>query len=176
MTTQHTEALQRLWQRFSRDQLEGIPLEERRQFEQMFEDRFAELVEKGAGAPSSGDGFLDLLNGGGAPAVEVRGGGEACVADKLLGEPEAIGAGFGELQLIGDVVGIVMLPVAAEAENGGDHHLRAVAGAGAVGGAADDIEAVGEIVAAGEGVALDAVAGGALDEVRALAARSGTIV
>jgi hypothetical protein len=69
MTTQHTETLQRLWQRFSRDQLEGIPLEERRQFEQMFEDRFAELVEKGAAAPSSGDGFLDLIGFGGKGPV-----------------------------------------------------------------------------------------------------------
>ena len=46
MTIQHTEALQRLWERFSRDQLAGLPLEERRQYEQQFEDRFAELVRK----------------------------------------------------------------------------------------------------------------------------------
>ena len=54
MTIQHTETIQRLWERFSRDQLAGIPPEERRQFEQQFEDRFAELVEKDADAPSGG--------------------------------------------------------------------------------------------------------------------------
>jgi hypothetical protein len=69
MTIQHTETLQRLWQRFSRDQLAGIPPEERRAFEQQFEDRFAELLQKGADAPAGGDGFLDLLGFGGKGPV-----------------------------------------------------------------------------------------------------------
>jgi hypothetical protein len=69
MTIQHTETLQRLWQRFSRDQLAGIPPEERRAFEQQFEDRFAELLQTGADAPTGGDGFLDLLGFGGKGPV-----------------------------------------------------------------------------------------------------------
>jgi hypothetical protein len=69
MSIHHTETLQRLWQRFSRDQLTGIPPEERRALEQQFEERFAELLEKGAEAPSGGDGFLDLLGFGGKGPV-----------------------------------------------------------------------------------------------------------
>ena len=53
----------------SSDQLAGLPPEERRAFEQQFEDRFAELVQKGADAPSGGDGFLDLLGFGGKGPV-----------------------------------------------------------------------------------------------------------
>ena len=69
MTIQHTETLQRLWKRFSRDQLAGIPAEQRREFEQQFEDRFAELVQGGADVPGSGDGFLDLIGFGGKGPV-----------------------------------------------------------------------------------------------------------
>ena len=69
MTIRHTETLQRLWERFSRDQLAGLPPEERRQFEQQFEDRFAELVQTGADAPPGGDGFLDLVGFGGKGPV-----------------------------------------------------------------------------------------------------------
>lgn len=69
MTIHHTETLQRLWKRFSSDQLAGLPPEERRAFEQQFEDRFAELVQKGADAPAGGDGFLDLLGFGGKGPV-----------------------------------------------------------------------------------------------------------
>ena len=69
MTIQHNETLQRLWERFSRDQLAGLPLDERRQFEQQFEDRFAELVEKDADGAASGDGFLDLIGFGGKGPV-----------------------------------------------------------------------------------------------------------
>jgi hypothetical protein len=69
MTIQHTETLQRLWKRFSRDQLAGIPAEQRREFEQQFEDRFAELVQGGADAPGGGDGFLDMIGFGGKGPV-----------------------------------------------------------------------------------------------------------
>jgi hypothetical protein len=69
MTIQHTETLQRLWERFSRDQLAGLPPEERRAFEQQFEDRFAELLQSDAAGPSSGDGFLDLIGFGGKGPV-----------------------------------------------------------------------------------------------------------
>ena len=69
MTIQHTETIQRLWERFSRDQLAGIAPEERRAYEQQFEDRFAELLQKGADAPSGGDGFLDLIGFGGKGPV-----------------------------------------------------------------------------------------------------------
>jgi hypothetical protein len=64
MTIQQTETIQRLWDRFIRDQLASIPPEERRAYTQQFEERFSELVEKGADAPSGGDGFLDLIGVG----------------------------------------------------------------------------------------------------------------
>jgi hypothetical protein len=69
MTIQHTETIQRLKDRFIHDQLAGIPPEERRAFEQQFEDRFAELVQKSADAPPGGDGFLDLIGFGGKGPV-----------------------------------------------------------------------------------------------------------
>jgi hypothetical protein len=69
MAIQHTETIQRLWDRFIRDQLAAIPAEERRVYEQQLEDRFAELVQKGADAPTGGDGFLDLLGFGGKGPV-----------------------------------------------------------------------------------------------------------
>jgi hypothetical protein len=64
MTIQHTETIQRLWDRFIHDQLAGIAPEERRAYEQQFEDRFAELSREGADAPPAGDGFLDLIGFG----------------------------------------------------------------------------------------------------------------
>jgi len=56
MTIQQTETIQRLWDRFIRDQLATVPPEERRAYTQQFEERFTELVEKGADAPTGGDG------------------------------------------------------------------------------------------------------------------------
>ncbi|MGB8843772.1 MAG: hypothetical protein WCC64_22190 [Aliidongia sp.] len=64
MTIQQTETIQRLWDRFIRDQLATVPPEERRAYTQQFEERFTELVEKGADAPTGGDGFLDLIGVG----------------------------------------------------------------------------------------------------------------
>jgi hypothetical protein len=69
MSIQQTETIQRLWDRFIREQLATIPPEERRLYEQQFEDRFAELVEKGADTPTGGDGFLDMLGFGGKGPV-----------------------------------------------------------------------------------------------------------
>lgn len=61
MAIQHTETIQRLWDRFIRDQLATVPPEERPVFESQLEDRFAELIQTGADTPEGGDGFLDLL-------------------------------------------------------------------------------------------------------------------
>ncbi len=70
MTIQQTETIQRLWDRFIREQLSSIAPEDRKVFEQQFEDRFAELLQKGAnGVSPGGDGFLDLLGFGGRGAV-----------------------------------------------------------------------------------------------------------
>src|SRR4051794_8452343 len=70
MTIQQTETIQRLWDRFIRDQLSNIPPENRRAFEQQFEDRFGDLIQQGAnGGGSSGDGFLDMIGFGGKGAV-----------------------------------------------------------------------------------------------------------
>ena len=69
MAIQHTETIQRLWDRFIRDQLAGVAPEERPAFEAQLEDRFAELIQGGADTPQGGDGFLDLLGFGGRGAV-----------------------------------------------------------------------------------------------------------
>jgi hypothetical protein len=69
MTIQQTETIQRLWDRFIRDQLTNIPPEERRAYEQQFEDRFADLVQRGAETQTGGDGFLDLIGFGGKGPV-----------------------------------------------------------------------------------------------------------
>ena len=64
MTIQQTETIQRLWDRFLRDQLANVPLEERRAYTQQFEERFAELIEKDTEQRPGGDGFLDLIGVG----------------------------------------------------------------------------------------------------------------
>jgi len=63
-----TETIQRLWETFLRDQLAGLPPEQRQQYEQQFEDRFGELL-KGA-ANGTQDGFLDLIGFGGKGPLE----------------------------------------------------------------------------------------------------------
>ena len=42
MSIQQTETIQRLWDRFIHDQLSSLPPEDRRAFEQQFEDRFGD--------------------------------------------------------------------------------------------------------------------------------------
>jgi hypothetical protein len=69
MAIQQTETIQRLWDRFIRDQLANVPPEERQAYEQQLEDRYAELVQDSAGTPTGGDGFLDLIGFGGRGAV-----------------------------------------------------------------------------------------------------------
>jgi hypothetical protein len=64
MTIQQTETIQRLWDRFLRDQLANVPPDERRAYTQQFEERFAELVGKDTEARPGGDGFLDLIGAG----------------------------------------------------------------------------------------------------------------
>jgi hypothetical protein len=68
MALENFETISRLWQRFARDQLAAMPAEERQKFEQLFEDRFQELLKSAAG--DGGDGFLDLIGFGGKGAVE----------------------------------------------------------------------------------------------------------
>src|SRR6516225_2607859 len=69
MAIQQTETIQRLWDRFIRDQLASVPPEDRPAYEAQLEDRFTELLEKGSDAPTGGDGFLDLLGFGGRGPV-----------------------------------------------------------------------------------------------------------
>jgi len=71
MTIQTTETIQRLWETFLRDQLAGMPADQRQPFEQQFEQRFGELL-KGAANGTGRDGFLDLIGFGdkGAPDFE----------------------------------------------------------------------------------------------------------
>ena len=69
MAIQQTETIQRLWDRFIRDQLASVPPEDRPAYEAQLEDRFADLIQGGAGEPDGGDGFLDLLGFGGRGPV-----------------------------------------------------------------------------------------------------------
>jgi hypothetical protein len=69
MTYQTTETIQRLWNQFLRDQLAGMPPEERQQYEQQLEDRFGELLKNAADGSSSPDSFLDLIGFGGKGPV-----------------------------------------------------------------------------------------------------------
>lgn len=48
MSYQTTETIQRLWETFLRDQMAAMPPEERRLYEQQFEDRFGELLKNAA--------------------------------------------------------------------------------------------------------------------------------
>ena len=61
MTYQTTETIQRLWETFLREQLAAMPPEERKQYEQQFEDRFSELLKSAADGSGSSDNFLDLI-------------------------------------------------------------------------------------------------------------------
>jgi hypothetical protein len=67
MGTPHTEnyeTITRLWQRFLREQLAGLPSEERNNLEGEFEKRFGELQQGAAG--EGGFGFADLIGFGGS--------------------------------------------------------------------------------------------------------------
>lgn len=68
MSFNTTETIQRLWETFLRDQLAGLPPEQRQQYEQQFEDRFGELLKNAANGAQ--DGFLDLIGFGGKGPVE----------------------------------------------------------------------------------------------------------
>lgn len=67
MAFETNETIKRLWQKFLREQLEAMPPEERIKYEQQFENRFEELLQKSAG--DGRDGFIDLVGFGekGAP-------------------------------------------------------------------------------------------------------------
>ncbi len=69
MSFQTTETIQRLWATFLRDQLAGMPPEERKLYEQQLEDRFSELLKGAADGSGSPDGFLDLIGFGGKGPV-----------------------------------------------------------------------------------------------------------
>jgi hypothetical protein len=63
MSYKTTETIQRLWETFLRDQLAGLPPDQRQPFEQQFEQRFGELLQ-GAANGTGRDGFLDLIGFG----------------------------------------------------------------------------------------------------------------
>jgi hypothetical protein len=69
MSYNTTETIQRLWDTFLREQMAAMPPEERRLYEQQFEDRFSELLKKSANGDGSQDGFLDLVGFGPKGAV-----------------------------------------------------------------------------------------------------------
>ena len=60
MTIQQTETIQRLWDRFIRDQLAGLPPRSAGNTNSSSRIALPSWCEKGADAPSGGDGFLDL--------------------------------------------------------------------------------------------------------------------
>lgn len=67
MSYDTTETIQRLWDKFLREQLASLPPEQRQTYEQQFEDRFSELLKGAAG--DGPDGFLDLVGFGAKGAV-----------------------------------------------------------------------------------------------------------
>ncbi len=62
MDYENHETITRLWQRFLREQLSEMAPEDRKAFEQQFEQRFAQLQKDSAGDDSHG--FIDLLGFG----------------------------------------------------------------------------------------------------------------
>jgi hypothetical protein len=73
MSFQTTETIQRLWETFLRDQLAGLPPQERQKFEQPFEQRLTELLKTAASPAEDGagkDGFMDLLGLGDKPGAD----------------------------------------------------------------------------------------------------------
>lgn len=66
MSYETTETIQRLWEKFLRDQLSGMSPQDRDRVAQAFEDRYDELLKGAAG--NSRDGFLDLIGFGGKGA------------------------------------------------------------------------------------------------------------
>ncbi len=61
MSYNTTETIQRLWATFLRDQLAGMPPEERKQYEHQLEDRFSELLKGAADGTGTQSGFLDMI-------------------------------------------------------------------------------------------------------------------
>lgn len=64
MSFQTTETIQRLWETFLNEQLGSLPPEQRKAYEQHFEDRFSELLKGAANGTGGGDGFLDMVGFG----------------------------------------------------------------------------------------------------------------
>ncbi|WP_027136247.1 hypothetical protein [Geminicoccus roseus] len=62
MTYQTHQTIQRLWQQFAQDTLEGMPSDQRARLQSAFEARFGELLKGAAGDDK--DAFVDLLGFG----------------------------------------------------------------------------------------------------------------
>ena len=62
MSLSTLEIIQGLYQQFEQEELDRLPLEERRQLERAFEARFSELIKSAGG--DADDGFVDLLGFG----------------------------------------------------------------------------------------------------------------
>lgn len=63
MSYETHETIQRLWQRFVRNELGDLPAEDRRRVEQQFESQFGDLL-KAAADGEGDDGFIDLIGFG----------------------------------------------------------------------------------------------------------------
>ena len=109
------------------------------------------------------DGFFNLGRGFGLPAFDVCGSGPIIFEKFFARDGHAIAAEFGAFQFGGDVTGVIMFAMAAEAEQVCHDQLRAAAGAGTFDSAADRAQAIFEVGAV-HNVALDAVTDGAIDE------------
>jgi hypothetical protein len=70
MSYNTTETIQRLWATFLQEQLAALPAEERQQYEQQFENRFSELLQKAANGGQ--EGFLDLVGFGSKGPVDFE--------------------------------------------------------------------------------------------------------
>ena len=72
---------------------------------------------RGGLALRGGHRLLDLMDGGGPPLVHLRRSCETFGENGLFGDLQAIGTHLRALERVHDIMGIVMLPMAAEAED-----------------------------------------------------------
>jgi hypothetical protein len=106
------------------------------------------------------------MRGFGPPHLHLAGIKPALIAGMLLSDLEAVASGGGLFEFGVDVTGVIMLAMAAKAQESGDDHLRTCTGAGALHGITEDSKA-GYQIGAIDRMARHAIAGGAIDQIAA---------
>ena len=106
----------------------------------------------------SRNGFIDFRGGFFSPLVERRAIGEFLFENQFFGDLETVAGERFAFDLVGNVTGVIVLTVSAQAQDRSDDKLRRPPGARALDRAADHVQTRGEIgaidIAAFEAVAL----------------------